>query len=122
MRILLYALEHDPEKWEPVFGKRSCSNKELERDDDSKKSHPALERRYTGTRTVARSPPIGLSESRISPPCERAMSLAMARPSPVPPSSWLRASSRRRNGLNTSSRSCGGIPGPSSSTVTLNQR
>jgi hypothetical protein len=20
--------EHDPEKWEPVFGKRSCSNKE----------------------------------------------------------------------------------------------
>jgi hypothetical protein len=35
-------LEHDPEKWEPVFGKRSCSNKELERDDDSKKNHPAL--------------------------------------------------------------------------------
>ena len=34
-------LEHDPEKWEPVFGKRSCSNKELERDDDSKKNHPA---------------------------------------------------------------------------------
>jgi|SRR6516164_7260360 len=35
-------LKHDPEKWEPVFGKRSCSNKKLERDDDSKKSHPAL--------------------------------------------------------------------------------
>ena len=35
-------LEHDPEKWEPVFGKRSCSNKEVERDDDSKKNHPAL--------------------------------------------------------------------------------
>jgi hypothetical protein len=34
--------EHDPEKWEPVFGKRSCSNKKLERDDDAKKSHPAL--------------------------------------------------------------------------------
>src|SRR5262249_51095571 len=31
-----------PEKWEPVFGKRSCSNKELERDDDSRKNHPAL--------------------------------------------------------------------------------
>src|SRR5262249_30257386 len=44
MRILLYALEHDPEKWEPVFGKRSCSNKELERDGDSKKNHPALGR------------------------------------------------------------------------------
>jgi hypothetical protein len=38
-------LKHDPEKWEPLFGKRSCSNKELERDDDSKKSHPALGRR-----------------------------------------------------------------------------
>src|ERR1700738_2538877 len=35
-------LEHDPEKWEPVFGKRSCSNNNLERDDDSKKSHPVL--------------------------------------------------------------------------------
>jgi hypothetical protein len=35
-------LQHDPEKWEPVFGKRSCSNKELERDDDSRKNHPAL--------------------------------------------------------------------------------
>ena len=36
------ALEHDPEKWEPVFGKRSCSNKEVERDDDSTKNHSAL--------------------------------------------------------------------------------
>jgi hypothetical protein len=33
-------LEHDPEKWGPVFGKRSCSNKELERDDDSRKIIP----------------------------------------------------------------------------------
>jgi hypothetical protein len=35
-------VEHDPEKWIPVFGKRSCSNNKLERDDDSKKSHHAL--------------------------------------------------------------------------------
>jgi hypothetical protein len=28
------ALEHDPEKWVPVFRKRSCSNKKIERDDD----------------------------------------------------------------------------------------
>src|SRR5258708_2870904 len=43
-------LEHDPEKWVPVFprdkreafARRSCSNKKIERDDDSKKSHPAL--------------------------------------------------------------------------------
>src|SRR5713101_4896768 len=41
--------EHDPEKWVPVFprdkreafARRSCSNKKIERDDDSKKSHPA---------------------------------------------------------------------------------
>src|SRR5205085_6543908 len=42
---------------------------------------------YTGTRTVARSPPSGLSESMMSPPCERAISRAIASPSPVPPSS-----------------------------------
>jgi hypothetical protein len=24
--------EHDPEKWGPVFGERSCSNNKLERD------------------------------------------------------------------------------------------
>src|SRR5262245_57317561 len=40
--------EHDPEKWAPVFGKRSCSSNELERDDDSKKSHPALGDRAAG--------------------------------------------------------------------------
>src|SRR6266699_5387462 len=46
-------LEHDPEKWVPVFprdkreafARRSCSNNKLERDDDSKKSHRALARR-----------------------------------------------------------------------------
>jgi putative endonuclease len=46
-------LQHDPEKWVPVFprdkreafARRSCSNKKIERDDDSKKSHPALEAR-----------------------------------------------------------------------------
>ena len=36
------ALEHDPEKWVPVFRKRSCSNKKIERDDFSSKRHPAL--------------------------------------------------------------------------------
>src|ERR1700730_7833819 len=33
---------HDPETWIPVFRKRSCSNKTIERDDDSEKSHLAL--------------------------------------------------------------------------------
>src|SRR6516164_3323205 len=39
-------LEHVPQKWEPVLRKRTCSNKELEQDDDSKKSHPALARHF----------------------------------------------------------------------------
>jgi glucan endo-1,3-alpha-glucosidase len=34
------ALKHGPEKWIPVFGKRSCSSNKLERGDESKKSHP----------------------------------------------------------------------------------
>src|SRR5262249_18812650 len=49
-RLRIRGLEHDPEKacpgpdpgWVPVFGKRSCSTKKLERDDDSKRSYPAL--------------------------------------------------------------------------------
>jgi hypothetical protein len=36
-------LEHDAEKWVPVFRKTSCSSNNLKRDGDSKKSHPALE-------------------------------------------------------------------------------
>src|SRR6267143_3548513 len=47
-----FSLGHDPEKWAPVFprdkreafARRSCSNRKIERDDDSKKSHPALAR------------------------------------------------------------------------------
>src|SRR6478672_1243910 len=34
-------LHHDPEKWVPVFRKRSCSNKRIE-DGVSKKRYPAL--------------------------------------------------------------------------------
>src|SRR5262249_13276025 len=56
----LVGLEHDPEKWIPVFGNRSCSTKKLERDDDSSKSHPALARpvrvRLLSGRRSARNP------------------------------------------------------------------
>jgi glycine/D-amino acid oxidase-like deaminating enzyme len=34
-------IAHDPEKWVPAFGKDHAQDKELERDDDSKKSHHA---------------------------------------------------------------------------------
>ncbi len=37
-------LEHVPQKWNPVLRKRTCSKKQLERNDDSKKCHPALAR------------------------------------------------------------------------------
>jgi hypothetical protein len=37
-------LEHDPEKWAPVFRKDHAQRKKIERDDDSKKSHPAPRR------------------------------------------------------------------------------
>ncbi len=43
----------------------------------------------TGSRTAACRPPIGLSFSTMSPPCERAMSRAIASPRPAPPSSWF---------------------------------
>jgi predicted cobalt transporter CbtA len=42
-RLAATPLARDPEKWEPVFGKDHAQNKNLERDDDSKKNHPALE-------------------------------------------------------------------------------
>jgi hypothetical protein len=35
------AIEHDPEKWVPVLRKDHAQSKKIERDDDSKKSHPA---------------------------------------------------------------------------------
>jgi hypothetical protein len=44
-KILSARLKHDPEKCAAVFRKRSCSIKELKRDDDSTKSHRALARR-----------------------------------------------------------------------------
>ena len=49
--LALLPLEHDPEKhalgprpdgWVPVFRKDHAQKKKIERDDDSKKSHPAL--------------------------------------------------------------------------------
>ncbi len=47
-------LEHDPEKWTPVFprdkreafARRPCLNNKIERDGDSKKNHPAQREDY----------------------------------------------------------------------------
>jgi hypothetical protein len=44
-------LARDPEKWAPVFGKDHAQANKLERDGDSKKSHPALK---VAPRIVAR--------------------------------------------------------------------
>jgi hypothetical protein len=35
-------VEHDPEKWEPVFPKRSCSNKKMDDEHDSTQLNHAL--------------------------------------------------------------------------------
>src|SRR6266704_4354079 len=67
--------EHDPEKWVPVFprdkreafARRSCSNRKIERDDDSKKSHAALD---PVTRPSSAHPSSALSTSaRDGPAC-----------------------------------------------------
>jgi hypothetical protein len=79
---MLRALQHDSEKWVPVFGKRSCSNNKLERDDDSKKSHPAL----AGAKACGKSK------------CDRRVA------SPIPSSSYCGADAGRHVG-------CGRKPG-----------
>jgi len=59
-------LEHDPEKWIPVFRKRSCPNKKIERDDDSKKSHLALdEKQGTQRQQVLKAGTISFDGSGI---------------------------------------------------------
>jgi undecaprenyl diphosphate synthase len=45
------ALEHVPQKWEPLLRTRTCANEGIEQDDDSKKGHSALGKQ-------ARPPPI----------------------------------------------------------------
>jgi mono/diheme cytochrome c family protein len=47
-------LARDPEKWEPVFGKDHAQDKNLERDDESKKNHPAPTPRARRGRTTWR--------------------------------------------------------------------
>src|SRR5215207_1179545 len=49
-RLAHAPLKHDPEKWATGFRKRSCSNKEVERDDDSTRSHRALDASGTSIR------------------------------------------------------------------------
>jgi hypothetical protein len=53
-RFGVLSLQHDPEKWIPVFRKDHSPIKELERDDDSKKRHPALTRRCLAGKAAAR--------------------------------------------------------------------
>ena len=66
---------------------RRCGNKSVSRSPKVPAYAVTKYSNYTGTRTVARNPPSGLSPRLMSPPCERAMSRAIASPRPVPPSS-----------------------------------
>ena len=100
-------------------GHRPCGGRQAGAERRASACRPL--RHHAGMRTVARRPPLGLSSSVMSPPWLRAMSRAIERPRPVPDASWLRASSSRKNGLKTSSRSSAGMPGPSSSTMIVSQ-
>ena len=57
------SLKHDPEKWAPVFGKRSCSTKKLERDDESKRSHPVLAAAFAATLIAGTAQPASAQEA-----------------------------------------------------------
>jgi simple sugar transport system ATP-binding protein len=54
------ALKHDPEKWTPLFGKGHATSRELERDDGSETSHPALEALAPGSPRAALAAGIGM--------------------------------------------------------------
>ena len=83
---------------------------------------PAQEEDVSGSLTTARRPGPA-SPSETDPPCASAVDRTMASPRPAPSVPALssparaRASSRRANRLKTRSASSGGIPGPSSVTV-----
>jgi hypothetical protein len=58
-------LKHDPEKWVPVF-RKDCSNKKIERDDDSKKSYRALsDRASVEARCITKRTPEGARQMRL---------------------------------------------------------
>src|SRR5262245_12693173 len=60
-----------------------------------------------------------LDSTQMRPPCISTISLAMARPSPVPPLARVFELSTWRNFSKTRSQSSAGIPGPVSLTLTV---
>src|SRR5260370_30249890 len=102
-------VNHDPEKWVPVFprdkreafARRSCSNKKIERDDDSKKSHPALDIRGAASTAPRTADTLhGWRRSRGVPTAERFTARnPMAGPKEAP---WLPAWSREADRGSTS--------------------
>jgi hypothetical protein len=74
------SLEHDPEKWLPVFRKDHAQTKKIERDDDSKKSHRALGHDELDAFAAARISPNGPFASRtIAKPRQQLHSRALER-------------------------------------------
>jgi hypothetical protein len=62
-RRTAWPLEHDPEKWVPVFRKDHAQTKKIERDDDSKKSHPVLMGKFDGE--VGSGTPTSMGTARV---------------------------------------------------------
>jgi hypothetical protein len=52
--LVLAVLEHDPEKWVPVFGQRSCSYKMMSEETDSTQLNQSLARIVRAFAFVAR--------------------------------------------------------------------
>src|SRR5262249_42301070 len=65
-------LTRDPEKWVPVFGKDHAQSKNLERDDDARRNHPAPGRMSCKTNA---------KHDNAARTCERARRSSAARPS-----------------------------------------
>ena len=72
-------LEHDPEKWTPVFREDHAQTKKIERDDDLKKRHPALDRRVKRITSPTSIPVYFYGMRRLTIILVAVMALAMVR-------------------------------------------
>ena len=70
-----------------------------------------------GSISTDENPPSGRWATRRSPSCISATSLTIESPGPTPPASMRREASIRLTGTMTRLGSAGGMPGPSSSTI-----
>ncbi|MDX8440978.1 PLP-dependent aminotransferase family protein [Mesorhizobium australafricanum] len=76
-----WRFEHDPEKWEPVFGQRSCSNKEFEHDpepkvSERKKWEPVFGERSCSSKELS-TPSFSPRLIYVTPACQHPLGITM---------------------------------------------